>query len=241
MTSTRTISSTKSTRRLGEAGQPNARRTKMSGQCEGTCARLSRTHLWVAYRSPAEVRQKCDWPSFSANSSTEHAQCSGSRSRPLTVNGDSSLAQVRYRYPTLHQRLSRSGCQRGTTAVPSRLSPFEYFSVIVAQELRAGVQRPQERKALERYVLKVFQRANRTITPSADAWHRSGDLLAEMAREEGLETARVSKAFANDVLLALSCREADSVLVTDNERDFQRIRRFVEFDFTKPWPGGQVC
>ena len=119
-------------------------------------------------------------------------------------------------------------------------SPFEHFSVIVAQELRAGVRRPRDRKTLERNVLKVFQRANRTITPSADAWHRSGDLLSEMAREEGLEIARVSKAFANDVLLALSCREAGCVLVTDNERDFQRIRRFVQFDFMKPWPGGQV-
>ena len=122
----------------------------------------------------------------------------------------------------------------------SAFAPFEHLSVIVAQELRAGVQRPQDRKALERNVLKIFQRANRTITPSADAWHRSGDLLAEMARQQGLEIARVSKAFANDVLLALSCREAGCVLVTDNERDFQRIRRFVQFDFMKPWPGGQV-
>jgi predicted nucleic acid-binding protein len=61
-----------------------------------------------------------------------------------------------------------------------------------------------------------------------------------MARHEGLEIARVSKAFANDVLLALSCREAGCVLVTENERDFQRIRRFVQFDFMKPWPGDQV-
>lgn len=119
-------------------------------------------------------------------------------------------------------------------------SPFERFSVIVAQELRAGVQRPQDMKALEKNVFKVFQRANRTITPSAGAWHESGDVLADMARQEGLEIARVSKAFANDVLLALSCREAGCVLVTDNERDFQRIRRFVQFDFMKPWPGGQV-
>ena len=102
------------------------------------------------------------------------------------------------------------------------------------------MQRPQDRKALERNVLKVFQRANRTITPSADAWHRSGDLLAEMARQDGVEIARVSKAFGNDVLLALSCRETGCVLVTDNERDFQRIRRFVQFDFMKPWPGGPV-
>ena len=117
-------------------------------------------------------------------------------------------------------------------------APFEYFSVIVAQELRAGIQRPQDRKALEKNVLRVFARANRTVTPSADAWHRSGDLLAGMARTEGLEIARVSKAFGNDLLLALSCREAGCVLVTDNERDFRRIGRFLQFEFTKPWPGG---
>jgi predicted nucleic acid-binding protein len=116
-------------------------------------------------------------------------------------------------------------------------APFEYLSVVVAQELRSGVQRPQDLRALERHILNVFKGANRTITPSADAWHRSGDLLSEMARKEGLEIARISKAFANDILLALSCREAGCVLVTDNQRDFQRIQRFVRFEFTKPWPG----
>lgn len=115
-------------------------------------------------------------------------------------------------------------------------APFEYLSVIVAQELRSGIQRPQDRRALEEHVLSVFARANRVIMPSADAWHRSGDVLAEMAWREGLEIARVSKAFANDVLLALSCREASCVLVTDNRRDFVRIRRFVQFEFSEPWP-----
>ena len=55
-----------------------------------------------------------------------------------------------------------------------------------------------------------------------------------MARKEGLAIGRVSKAFANDVLLALSCREAGCVLVTGNERDFQRIGRHVPFDYVKP-------
>lgn len=118
-------------------------------------------------------------------------------------------------------------------------APFEYLSVIVAQELRSGVQRPQDQRALERHVLGVFERANRTIAPSTDAWQRSGDLLAEMARKEALDIARVPKGFANDILLALSCREAGCVLVTDNARDFRRIRRFVQFEFTNPWPGSQ--
>jgi len=115
-------------------------------------------------------------------------------------------------------------------------APFEYLSAVVAQELRAGIQRPRDLRALDRHVLRVYERASRTITPSARAWHRSGDVLAEMARKEGLEVARVSKAFANDVLLAVSCREAGCVLVTDNLRDFRRIRRFVDFEFVSAWP-----
>lgn len=116
-------------------------------------------------------------------------------------------------------------------------APFEYLSVVVAQELRAGVRREQDRKALERHVLNVFERSGRTFAPSADAWHRSGDLLSEMMQMQGLEFGRVSKSFANDVLLALSCREAGCVLVTENQRDFQRIRQHVRFDFVRPWPG----
>jgi predicted nucleic acid-binding protein len=117
-------------------------------------------------------------------------------------------------------------------------APFEHLSLVVAQELRAGVKRNQDRRVLERHVLNVFERAGRTFSPSGDAWNRSGDLLSEMARTEELEIGRLSRSFANDVLLALSCREAGCVLVTDNERDFERIRRYVQFDFIKPWPGG---
>lgn len=115
-------------------------------------------------------------------------------------------------------------------------APFEYLSVVVAQELRAGVKAQSERSALERNVLEVFERTNRVITPSARAWHQSGDVLAAMATREGLELARLRKAFGNDVLLAISCRENGCVLITDNERDFSRIRRFVAFNYVKPWP-----
>ncbi len=117
-------------------------------------------------------------------------------------------------------------------------APFEYLSVVVAQELRAGVTQERDRKVLERNVLDVFERAGRTFAPTASAWHRSGDLLSDMARKEGLEIGRVSKSLANDVLLALSCREAGCVLVTGNERDFHRIRRYVSFEYVKPWPAG---
>jgi hypothetical protein len=65
---------------------------------------------------------------------------------------------------------------------------------------------------------------------------RAGAVHPALVRREGLEPARVSKAFGNDIFLALSCREAGPVLVTDNRRDFERIARLVRFDFVDPWP-----
>lgn len=119
-------------------------------------------------------------------------------------------------------------------------APFEYLSVVVAQELRAGVSQPAGRKDLEHYLLSAFERTSRVITPSTDAWHQSGDVLAAMVKRDGLELARVSKAFANDILLAVSCREAGCVLITENVRDFSRIRRFIPFEFVAPWPGSTI-
>jgi predicted nucleic acid-binding protein len=115
-------------------------------------------------------------------------------------------------------------------------APFEYLSSVVAQELRAGARSVADRRALERHVLDLYVRRERVVTPSARAWHDSGDLLATLVHEEGLELARVSKAFGNDVLLALSCREAGVVLITENQRDFARIAGCVPFEFTAPWP-----
>ena len=51
--------------------------------------------------------------------------------------------------------------------------------------------------------LRTGVRGLKDATPSA--WHRSGDALRQ-GSEEGLEIGRVSESFANDVLLARSCR-----------------------------------
>jgi len=74
-----------------------------------------------------------------------------------------------------------------------------------------------------------------SLHPRPGAWEQSGIVLADLVRREGLELHRLSKAFGNDVLLALSCREAGLVLVTDNGRDFARIARIRNFEFTEPW------
>jgi predicted nucleic acid-binding protein len=116
-------------------------------------------------------------------------------------------------------------------------APFECLSVVVAQELRAGTRRPADRRRLEHELLDVFERSGRIITPSARAWQDSGDVPATLAAREGLALGRVSRAFANDVLLGLSCREAGVSLIIENVADFARVSRVVPVPFIAPGPG----
>jgi predicted nucleic acid-binding protein len=118
----------------------------------------------------------------------------------------------------------------------SIFAPFEYMSAVVVQELKAGVRSSADRKILERMVLSPFVRRGRIVVPSARTWEESGDVLAELARKEGLEPGRITKSFGKDILLALSCRESGMVLVTKNVGDFERIARVAPFQFTEPWP-----
>lgn len=114
--------------------------------------------------------------------------------------------------------------------------PFEYLSAIVVQELRAGVRSGEDLRKLEKHVFSPFVEVGRLVTPSFQAWQTSGDVLATLMRLEGLEVRSVTKAFSNDILLALSCREAGMILVTCNVRDFARIQKVVSFRFIEPWP-----
>lgn len=114
-------------------------------------------------------------------------------------------------------------------------APSVHLSAVVVQELRAGA-RGDEAHTLERLTFEPLERLHRVFAPSYDAWKRAGAVLAELVAREGLELRAVSRSFLNDVLLALSCREAGVVLVTDNAQDFARIARVTPFEFLPPWP-----
>lgn len=110
-------------------------------------------------------------------------------------------------------------------------APGEYLSSVVAQELRAGVRSLEDRRKLERLVIARYEKVGRLITPSTSAWQASGDVLSALRKREGLDLGRVSKSFGNDILLALSCREAGLTLLTDNQRDFERIAAVTRFEY----------
>lgn len=62
------------------------------------------------------------------------------------------------------------------------------------------------------------------------------DSGARLADVDGLGLGSVARGLVNDVLLAVSCREAGVTLVTGNARDFSRIARVFRFEFVGPWP-----
>jgi predicted nucleic acid-binding protein len=114
--------------------------------------------------------------------------------------------------------------------------PFEYLSSVVVQELRAGIVNAKARRSLERHVLDPFRRRGRVFTPSAGAWEQAGDVLAAMRSVDGVDLKRMRRSFAMDILLAVSCREAGVMLVTENTGDFESIQKHIRFDFVEPWP-----
>ncbi len=120
-------------------------------------------------------------------------------------------------------------------AFHSAFAPFEYLSAVVGHELRAGTRSRDDLRLLERHILEPFERRGRVLTPSYAAWCEAGDVLRELTRTESGNPGSL-RSLANDVLLALSCREAGVTLVTANLRDFRRIRRLVPFEFVPPWP-----
>jgi predicted nucleic acid-binding protein len=114
-------------------------------------------------------------------------------------------------------------------------APFEAFSAVVVQELRAGV-RGADAQALEKAIFAPFEKRNRLIVPSYSAWKVTGAVLSELVGDGKQRWTTLSRSFVNDVLLAMSCRESGAMLVTLNESDFAMIAGVRPFDFSTPWP-----
>ena len=115
-------------------------------------------------------------------------------------------------------------------------APAVHLSSIVLHELLVGARGQQKRSEIEDAIAGPLRRTRRILTPSHSAWSSAGSALARLAEYESIELRKVPKSFVLDVLIAESCREYGTTLVTDNQADFQRIRRFVRFEFRGPWP-----
>jgi predicted nucleic acid-binding protein len=62
------------------------------------------------------------------------------------------------------------------------------------------------------------------------------ELRASVRGKDAERDGQRWQAFANDVLIAVSCREAGVIVVTSNTRDFERIAAVTNCEFVAPWP-----
>ena len=120
------------------------------------------------------------------------------------------------------------------TRFHAAFAPFEHLAAVVVQELVAGA-RGQAARTIERAIVEPFERRGRLVVPSYAAWKETGAVLSSLV-SSGMRWPGVSRSFVNDILLAMSCREAGMVLVSENTRDFERIAQVRPFEFVAPWP-----
>ena len=118
----------------------------------------------------------------------------------------------------------------------NRFAPFEYLSAVVVQELTAGATSSEAARRLDHAVVEPFRRRGRLVTPTFTAWASSGEVLSAMVRRHHLDLSRISKSKANDILLAVSCREAGVTVITQNLADFEAINAITHIDFIRAWP-----
>lgn len=61
---------------------------------------------------------------------------------------------------------------------------------VVMQELAAGARTPKQARELKRLVFTPFERRDRVFAPSADAFVKSGRMLADVAGRDGWEVIK---------------------------------------------------
>ncbi len=118
----------------------------------------------------------------------------------------------------------------------SEFTPNTYVSSVVMHELLVGASTTAKARQVREDLLGPLTRAGRVITPSHSAWEQAGSAIAVMARSEARELRSVPKSLVNDFLLAASCRESGTTLVTDNTADFDLIRKYLRHEHMAPWP-----
>lgn len=125
---------------------------------------------------------------------------------------------------------------RALAAFFTRHTPSIWLHSVVVGELLAGAVAVGLEDRTRRSFLEPLEAVDRVVTPSHRSWERAGGILAALVREGVLSAGGFGRSFFNDCLIAATAREHGFVLVTENARDFGRIRRVEPFEFIAPWP-----
>ncbi|MFO0795260.1 MAG: PIN domain-containing protein [Candidatus Brocadiaceae bacterium] len=114
------------------------------------------------------------------------------------------------------------------TGVPpiDRGKQMIFMSAVVIEELYAGAFDTQSIKLLDKLYL-TFEGLDRLIIPDAVDWQKTGKIIAKIGRKYGYESIFLK--ITNDVLISVSARRIGAMVVTNNIKDFLKIKEFVDF------------
>ncbi len=135
---------------------------------------------------------------------------------------------TRYALDTnIYLRAARTSAARGALRrLPDATFRRTVFLATVWEELQAGTRSPAEQERLDDLV-HPYLAAGRMLIPSARSFQQAGRVLMHLSDRERLQLAGMRASLLNDVLIAVTAREHDAVLVTENVADFQRIARHL--------------
>ncbi len=100
--------------------------------------------------------------------------------------------------------------------------PVRNSSVVLAELWRGAATR------VDRKIVAALERRHPILTPTTSNWLESGDILAKMRNDRGLEPAKL-RDLHFDVLIALTARSYGARLITSNRADFELIREYRDF------------
>ncbi|MEP6818821.1 MAG: type II toxin-antitoxin system VapC family toxin [bacterium] len=123
---------------------------------------------------------------------------------------------------------------------PAQFPAGFYMSIVVLQELLAGA---RDSEAIEEFeaAYRDYEKANRLLVPTAEDWWHVGLILnALQRRRRSKKSGLIPKIsigekyrITNDVLIARTARRAGIAIVTDNIKDFDRIKNFCNVRLIK--------
>ena len=101
------------------------------------------------------------------------------------------------------------------------------MSSVVLSELYSGAHEGQSIKLLDK-LYHIFKNVGRLIVPNDGDWRQTGSIIAKLKKKYGFEAKYLAR-IQNDILIVCSARKIGAFIITQNEKDFWRIKEFIDF------------
>ena len=104
-----------------------------------------------------------------------------------------------------------------------------WLSAVVLAEMFSGARDRRTTSSIEE-LERDFRKARRLLVPEASDWSIAGKAISRLGAKYDYEAAGRARLF-NDVLIAVSAGRLGITVVTENARDFERIREVTQFEW----------